>query len=122
MTSSTKAFTLQQQSSYFQTNYLPTYYEQDVQTPSFRSTPSSSKLSQEFDEDCEALYEAALMNSEFFEHKGSFAVVDSSAVERLRQILTHLNPNYPSALCQALQTYPSFQHSKQPNDKGKPTL
>jgi hypothetical protein len=131
--SSTKAsdFVTLQPSLYFQENYLPNYYEQDIQAPtSFRSkSPKQNSYNQEFDDDCEALYEATLMNSDFFSSIQETRSFVDLPLDRLRQILAHINPNnyqFTSTLCQLLEKKPRSQSLKQSDlkDKGipKPTL
>lgn len=92
---------------FFQDSFLPKYYEQDLhhrseQTPTFKSVSpkiyheKQDYFTNELDElndDSDALYEQTLLNSNFFaENKKE--EVDNHALQRLRQILDHMNPNY----------------------------
>ncbi|KAI7901067.1 uncharacterized protein BX663DRAFT_516208 [Cokeromyces recurvatus] len=92
--------------AFFKDNYLPSYYEQDIvyqqEQITFRSL--SPKIDQEekkdgyFDDDnddSDALYEATLLNSNFLssiEEQKPIGVVNSSSLDRLRQILDHIKP------------------------------
>ncbi|CAO3644003.1 unnamed protein product [Mucor hiemalis] len=89
---------------------LPHYYEDDMAseppTPTFRSVSPKFYNRQrneyfeemreelEFGDDCDSLYEATLMKSNFLNNDLDSPQSSSSSLARLRQILEHLNPSY----------------------------
>lgn len=94
---------------------LPNYYESDVvepTAPTFRSVSpkvynqqrndyfEEIKEELQFGDDCDSLYEATLMNSNFLdkdleETSTSIATnYNNSSLARLRQLLNHISPNY----------------------------
>ncbi|KAG2237478.1 hypothetical protein BDF21DRAFT_465435 [Thamnidium elegans] len=131
-----------------ESSYMPHFYESDMTeptTPSFRSL-SPKIYNQQHDyftertdelDDSDDLYEATLMNSNFLQ---SPKPAIATPVNRLLQILNHINPTYPpSPLSDALvSSTPSvrsqFSSSSQPQpviamvampdprNKGKPNM
>lgn len=107
---------------------LPHYYENDIvnepSTPTFRSVSPKFYDKQrneyfeemreelEFGDDCDSLYEATLMNSNFLKSEDMDSPQNNgSSLARLRQILEHLNPSYyskqpSSPLASTLSTTP----------------
>lgn len=108
-----------------ESSFMPNYYQQEMNEPmTFRSL-SPKMYNQKTDyfesdpelaDDNDALYEAMLLNSNFLETLGpstaTAAAVNTdtttSSINRLCQLLNHLNPNY-SPLAQVLEETPSIR-------------
>lgn len=108
-----------------ESSFMPNYYQQEMEEPTtFRSlSPKMYHREKtdyfELEDDSDALYEATLTNANFLAEKAA-PVTNSSSVDRLRQLLNHLNPNY-SPLTQVLSLSEShssvrsqFSSSSQP--------
>lgn len=111
-----------------ESSFMPNYYQQEMEEPmTFRSlspklynqTTDYFETDDELFDDSDALYEATLLNSNFLELKPPSVTTsnNTSSVDRLCQLLNHLNPNY-SPLAQILSETPSvrsqFSSSSQP--------
>lgn len=118
-----------------ESSYMPHYYEDDMNhnepmttTASFRSlSPKIYHKQQKIDyftdvkqdnerdelqDDCDGLYEAMLMNSNFLNNSTSSTTVEPKPINRLTQILNHLNPYHASPLSQVLSSTPSSIRSQ----------
>lgn len=103
-----------------ESSFIPNYYQQEMNEPmTFRSLSPKMysqktdyfETNQELADDCDALYEATLLNSNFLDKINpplSTPSTNSTSVNRLCQLLSHLNPNY-SPLAQVLSETPSVR-------------
>ncbi|GAA5800150.1 hypothetical protein HPULCUR_005575 [Helicostylum pulchrum] len=107
-----------------ESSYMPHFYETDM-TPSFRSpkiyTQQPPDYFTELD-NIDDLYEATLMNSNFLQSldtKKPATVMTNTPVNRLLQILKHVNPNTPSPLSEASSTRSQQAPMPDPRNKTK---